>query len=113
MATPVQIAAGVIEPIPETKKKIVSALTFTSCPSQEEIHERAQVLARIALVERCNAAMIGGAGYLMGPLEDALRNAGIRPLHSFTKRVAVDEPQSDGSVKKTQTFIHEAFVGEK
>lgn len=107
MATAEQLAAGVLEPA--NKRLIQDLLTFLSPPSLEEIKGRALALA--ALAGGHKAALIGGASYLMGPLEEALRAEGIRPLHSFTKRVSKETVLPDGSVKKENVFVHEAFVG--
>jgi hypothetical protein len=54
--------------------------------------------------------MIGGAGWLTSSLEDSLRSAGIKPMHSFSRREAGEERLPDGSVRKTQVFRHIGFV---
>ena len=113
VATPEQVAAGVIEP--QDKEAVRKLLTFTELPSGSVIGERAVKLADIAEADTAAvavaAAMIGGAGYLMSPLEVELRERGIKPLHSFTKRVVEEKTLPDGSVKKEAVFVHEGFVG--
>lgn len=109
MATPEQIAQGVIEP--PMKQMVRDCLTFNEIPSKSEIFERADVLARYALYTECTAAMIGGAGFLMKPLEEALIRYGIAPLHSFSKRESVEQQQLDGTVTKVAIFRHIGFVG--
>ena len=46
----------------------------------------------------------------MGPLAAALREQGLEPVFAFTERVSVDEPQTDGSVRKTAVFKHSGWV---
>jgi len=105
-----------------TKEKIQKLLTFEEIPSKEEIEARAKELARIAASEASHYAgdtdnmiwitrvMIGGAPYLMGALEKALRESGFTPVYAFSKRESVEQPQPDGSVKKIQVFRHLGFV---
>jgi hypothetical protein len=54
--------------------------------------------------------MIGGAPYLMGALEKALRECGFTPVYAFSKRESIDQPQPDGSVRKVAVFRHLGFV---
>ncbi|HWP61571.1 MAG TPA: hypothetical protein VN495_03135 [Candidatus Paceibacterota bacterium] len=109
VATQDQQDAGVFEP---TDKAVVQALlTFEQVPSEDELFQRAERLAfEIARTSGADAAMIGGAPYFMAPLESRLRMAGLTPLYSFTQREAVDIPQADGSVKKSQIFKHVGWV---
>jgi len=109
-ATPEQKAQGVVEPSPENKQHIQALLTFSALPTQREIMSRATVLAEIADGYGCDAAMIGGAPYLMSALEHELRALGIQPLYSFTLRESVEEHQPDGSVRKVAVFRHVGFV---
>lgn len=105
-ATPEQIAAGVIEPA--NKDAVRRLLTFDEIPSRADIAARAAALAEIA--DGHDAAMIGGAPYLMGALEDALKKKGVAPLYSFTRREVVEKTASDGSVVKTAVFRHAGFI---
>ena len=107
VATKEQILVGVIE---NPNSEVVKLLTFDSIESKEEIIDRAEKIAVIVRDSGCRKAMIGGAPYLMAPLEEALKNEGVEPLYSFTKRVTIEEPQTDGSVKKTQMFRHEGWI---
>jgi hypothetical protein len=108
-ASPEQIDAGVIEPL--DKQVVRDLLTFADIPSVEEVEERAKALAQIARDHGVNVAMIGGAGYLMGPLEQALTAYPmVEPVHAFTRRETIEVPQGDGSVKKTAVFRHVGFV---
>ena len=55
-------------------------------------------------------AMIGGAPYLMAPLETALRVIGIEPVYAFSTRASVEQTMPDGSVRKVNDFRHAGFV---
>lgn len=120
-ATQEQKAQLVVEPR-MTKEEIRKLLTFEEIPSKEEIESRATKLAEIAASEASHYAgdtdnriwitrvMIGGAPYLMGALEKALRECGFTPVYAFSKRESIDQPQPDGSVKKIAVFRHIGFV---
>ena len=121
VVTPEQKAQLVVEPR-MTKAKIQKLLTFEEIPTKEEIEARAKELAEIAVSEANHYAgetdnkiwitrvMIGGAPYLRGALENALRECGFTPVYAFSKRESIDQPQPDGSVKKTAVFRHLGFV---
>ncbi len=116
-ATPEQAAAGVFEPPAETKKEIRELLTFNELPNREEIRKRVKRLAAIASYQIQKAelrpapkAMIGGAPYLMGPLQDELDSWGIVPLYAFSRRESTEVLQRDGIVTKTIRFRHLGFV---
>lgn len=95
-------------------------LTFSTIPTREEILNRAAVLAAVAAGSPvaydgeeaifATAAMIGGAPFLMGPLEAALNARGITPLYAFSERVSEDAVQPDGSVRKVAVFRHKGFI---
>lgn len=55
-------------------------------------------------------AMIGGAPYLMAPLEAELKKLGIEPVYAFSERVSEETVQADGTVVKTNVFKHVGFV---
>ena len=119
-ATQEQKAQLVVEPR-MCKDKIRELLTFEEIPTREEIEARAKELARIATSEASMYAgdtdneiwitrvMIGGAPYLMGALEKALRECGFTPVYAFSKRESIDQPQPDGSVRKVAVFRHLGF----
>ncbi len=109
VATAEQVAAGVFEP--RDKAAVHQLLTFEACPDREAIRARAEALAEIARMNGAEAAMLGGAPYLMGPLEDSLRAAGIRPVYAFSQRAGVEEELlPDGSKRKVQLFRHVGWV---
>jgi len=122
-ATPDQVKAGVVEPPAEAKARIRRLLTFTSLPSYGEVERRAEELAELAVEiltdpdfpwicggQNWMSVMIGGAPYLMAPLERALLRRGLRPLYAFSLREMVEEPQPDGSVRKTMVFRHLGWI---
>jgi hypothetical protein len=83
-------------------------MNFSTPPSVEELNDRAYALACRA--NGYEAAMIGGAPYLMPALVAALHAAGVQPLFSFTERKSVEKVNPDGSVVKTSVFAHVAWV---
>lgn len=102
-------ATGVFEPA--DKKAVQALLTFEELPTSADIKDRVSKLLDVVEAANPDAAMIGGASYLMEPLEAGLTRKGLRPLHAFTKRVLVEDLQPDGTVKKTSIFKHVGFVG--
>lgn len=106
----------------EARNDVIEFLTFNEIPTKEEIERRADFLASIAINTIIQAedlteipatkkyALIGGAPYLMAPLEEALKKRGIIPLYAFSKRVSVEVAQPDGSVIKTAKFVHEGYI---
>ena len=84
--------------------------TFESLPSQEEIQKRAISIAEIASNHSVQYAMIGGAPYLMAPLERELKKRGITPLYAFSLRESAEKVEADGSTTKMVVFRHKGFV---
>ena len=55
--------------------------------------------------------MIGGAPYFMSTLEKKLKEYGIKPLYSFSKRIVEESEDKDtGEVVKKTIFKHLGFV---
>lgn len=107
-ATPEQIAAGVEDLRGPALEALRKYLTFDALPTRADIEAAAEAVAAMAI--EYEAAMIGGAPWLMAPLEAALRRYGVRPLYAFSRREAVEEVQPDGSVRKVAVFRHVGFV---
>lgn len=115
-ATPDQ--TGVVDLRGDELFALRDALTFDALPTAEEIHRRAEYIADLAVHNGLgeeddpfpDAAMIGGAPYLMAPLTDALRARGITPLFAFTAREVEEQPQPDGSVRKVAVFRHRGWI---
>lgn len=113
-ATPEQIAAGVVDLPAENRSALCALLTFDALPTRTEIEDAAEAIALIAddhLPESGDhQAMIGGAPWLMAPLESALREQRIKPVYAFSRRESVEQTQPDGSVRKVNVFRHAGFV---
>ena len=115
-----QVAVGVVDLPAEMRECLQAALTFDACPTADEIRERAEIVAELACFNGLSgddgdspmpeAAMIGGAPFLMGALERALKIVGITAVYAFSVRESVDQPQPDGSVRKVTVFRHAGFV---
>ena len=94
----------------EATEQLKNCLTFTGCPSREELNRRAGVLADYAHNRKATDVIVGGAPYFMGALETALIQRGIKPRYAFTERVAVETVNQDGSTTKTSIFRHSGWV---
>lgn len=105
-ATTEQIAGGVREPA--DKASVQALLTFEEMPDAATVGDRANAVADMA--SGYAAAMIGGAPFFMAPLERALKERGVTPLYSFTRREASEGPDGTGGVRKTQVFRHVGFI---
>lgn len=114
-ASPEQIAAGVVDFDGEEKRALIEALTFEELPSSNDIEAAALAISTLAdcWADRegiaAPSAMIGGAPFLMAPLERALSQDFV-VLYAFSTRESVDVVQPDGSTKKTSVFRHVGFV---
>ena len=122
-ATADQAAAGVFNLPEAVRQELSTLLTFddVSDATATEIAARAGRIALIAALHAspddrdddngfADAAMIGGAPWLMRPLADALICQGIRPVFAFSKRETVEAPDGNGGVRKTAVFKHAGFV---
>lgn len=110
---------GVTDLTGEELASLKSALTFGTLPDAQEIADRAEYIAELACMNGLGvddddpiptAAMVGGAPYLMAPLERALRAVGIEPLYAFSVRESAEQTQPDGTVRKVNIFRHAGFV---
>ena len=119
-ATPEQKAAGVIDLPKALREELVDALTFMDCPDDTVVRARALMVAHLAndywrhLSEIKSPlffdAMIGGAPYLMAPLERALQDQGINPIYAFSERISEEATKADGSIVKTSYFRHAGWI---
>lgn len=107
--TPEQLMDGVFTSVTD-ERKVRELLTFDGIPSVDDINRRASELADIAKSHDVSCAMIGGAPFLMGALEIALRARGIRPVYAFSRREAVESMGEDGVVNKTM-WNHHGHLG--
>lgn len=85
-----------------------TALNFDILPTHEAIRNRAMLIASLA--KGYDAAMIGGAPFLMTVLEHELLKLGITPYYAFTQRITEERVDESGAVIKTSFFKHEGFV---
>ena len=108
-ATPDQLLAGVVEPNLDDKKLIRDLITFHNIPTPLNIKQRARTLAVLVIDRGFDCAMIGGASYLMSQLELEMLRADITVYYAFSKRVATETQNSDGSMTTTYTFKHIGF----
>ena len=109
-ASPEQIEAGVVDLTGDDRTSLLHALNFAALPSAETMRSSAEEIAALARVNGATSAMIGGAPFLMAPLERALRAEGIEPLYAFSARESAEQAQPDGSVLKVTVFRHLGFV---
>ena len=115
-ATPEQLSAGVVEPDGHDKERIRQLLTFDELPKHSDLRQRATNCAVLAsvLVKKyeCDGVMVGGAPFFMSHLESVLRLFRVRFCYAFSSRVAEEQMQPDGSVKKVNVFRHVGFIWE-
>lgn len=110
-ATEAQVEDGVYALSSGKDQELKKLLTFTALPSRVEVSARAEAIALLAVESGADAAMIGGAPYLMAPLEQALRERGIAPLYAYSERRSVESTDpATGEVTKTNVFVHLGFV---
>lgn len=108
--TPDQLQ-GAVEVGTDIRDEVVKLITFSGLPAAGEIKGNASRLAEICRDMHASHAVIGGAPYFMGPLEQALRKAGIVPLYAFTERVAVEVTNPEtGEVTKTSKFNFAGWI---
>lgn len=105
--TPAQTKVGVEEPV--FKAQVQNLITFKEIPTEMGMKSRAQKLAYMCKEDGYSAAMIGGAPFFMGILEQELKKQGIKPVYAFSQRESVDKEMADGSVQKVAVFKHLGF----
>ena len=114
LATPEQIAQGVVDLDPEDRAECARLLTFDELPTAEDLWVKADQL--VELVKSSPASepgcqvMIGGAPFFMATLSRALMEGGFTPVYAFSRRESVEQVQADGSVRKVAVFRHMGFV---
>ncbi len=94
------------------RQQLIDLLTFETIPTWVGVELRARAIVDLLETEYpfVNQAMIGGAPYLMAPLERELLANGVKPMYAFSIRESVEHVGSDGSVKKVSVFRHVGFV---
>ena len=119
-ATPDQQEAGVVELEGFYKEELVKFLNFNTLPSRAEVLKAAEGIAALARLygnqyhlhnhHGVVHAMIGGAPFLMGALENALMSQDVVPMYAFSVRESVESISDNGVVTKTAVFKHLGFV---
>jgi len=107
LATPSQIAAGVIDLAPTERAILVDLLTVPGLPTLAQIRDRCHAIASLAVGH--DTAMVGGASWMAAPLERALWAVDCAPFYAFSVRESV-ESVVDGKTVKTSVFRHDGFV---
>ena len=111
-ATEEQIKAGVVDLPAEIRRELAAYLNFDAAQlvaagddAPDLIDYRAQAITALAAEQFATGryggdatAMIGGAPWLMGPLERALASAGFGVAYAVSDRVSVETVQADGTV---------------
>lgn len=99
--------AGVVEP--SDKSAVQALLSFTELPTSDEVRERAEALAQLAVGHE--SAMLGGAPFLMHPLHEALLSVGVTPVYAFSLRQSQERVNPEtGETEKVSVFAHLGFV---
>ena len=94
----------------EIDQSFKSLLNFETLPETHIVRGRADDLSLIAEEAGASFAMIGGAPYLMAPLEESLFRRGIKPLYAFSVRSSIERTKEDGTVEKLSIFKHLGFI---
>jgi hypothetical protein len=106
-----QVEAGVVDL--DDRGELVDLLTFVEMPTKKKVRERAEQIAKLAgkacYFRDIESAMIGGAPFLMAPLEQELLKEGVTPVYAFSVRESVEKETPEGVVK-TAVFRHKGFV---
>jgi hypothetical protein len=116
-ASPAQEAEGVVCPHVDSNPfsaALRELLTFDTLPSSQDVADRSAKLAKMARqladFAGADAAMIGGAPFLMASLEKALGDVGLIAVFAFSTRESVEEVVGGQTVKRS-VFAHKGFVG--
>lgn len=103
--TPDMATMGVLPPV----KEVQGYITITQIPDKEFLARLARKIVGTIPTD-AKEALIGGAPYLMAPLEKQLKARGIQPLYAFSRRVSEEITLPSGSVKKVSKFLFEGFI---
>ena len=102
-----QTLSGVYNP--KFWDEIKEYLVFECIPTKAELKERAYSIVVLLENESADAAMIGGAPYLMAHLEHELKIYNIKPLYAFSKQASVFG-NVDGKIVEHSVSRHVGFV---
>lgn len=114
---------NVIDMYHTNRPKMAELLTFDSLPTKEEMIERANAIGDLLLDEVSGFfvqygdldhdvynAMIGGAPFFMGILEQELKRRGFNVYYAFSVRESVETIMDNGTVQKTNKFKHLGLI---
>lgn len=107
--TPAQIAQGAFEPSAEDKSKISKLLTVDELISQKQLNEKSMQLLEIASKYEFDYLLVGGMHPLINTVAFFSIFAEISTCQAFTKRMAVEVENADGTISKKTVFAHEKF----
>lgn len=109
--TPAQAAAVALVTLPDdVRAQVLALITFAPAEvNYETLRERANTLAQIAANSSADYAMPGGAPFFQSFLENALLAQGVGFCYALSERIARDEIQADGTVRKVSVFEHAGF----
>jgi hypothetical protein len=120
-ATEEQKKEGVVD-LPENyRSQLVKLLTVDELPTKPDLIERARKIRGLFFeyvksldwkdvdIDRIGV-MIGGAPFLMCPLEEAFGSESIPVFYAFSKRESIEETMDDGSVVKKSVFKHAGLI---
>ena len=94
----------------DVRAQVLALITFAPAEvNYETLRYRADTLAQIAANSGADVAMLGGAPFFQSFLENALLAQGVGFCYALSERVARDEVQADGSVRKVSVFEHAGF----
>lgn len=111
-ATPAQRADGVVDLPDADLPYLQGLLTFSELPTAEDIILKADRLAQLAAsrVPYGSGVMIGGASWLMAPLEKALLAHGLIPVYAFNVRDSLERISTEGNSREVGAYRHKGFV---
>ena len=89
---------------------VKETLTFEKLPAMSDIRKAAVTLANYAKSQAATSVMVGGAPYLMRPLEEELEHLGIVYQYAFTERKTIEKANEDGTVEKTSIFVFAGWI---
>lgn len=96
----------------ENHEYICKLLTFDKKPDNNEIKERARLIADYAESINAEKVLIGGAFYLMTYLSKELALRNIKVCYAYSERSSVDQINEDGTVVKSIVFKHTGIIDE-
>ena len=108
-----QVTAGVVNLRRDLLESLGLCLNFEAQYTKEDLELSAKsIIALLFHNGSCGInqrVMVGGMPSFMPILEKTLLQAGFRVLYAKSERVSVDQPQSDGTVRKISVFKHIGF----